>query len=128
MLQQFLPAMAKGRYGKVVLTLSSCTAGTPPRYWTAYTTVKYAMLGLMKSLAAEYADKGVRVNGISPSMIDTEFVAGLPHLILEQNQAEHPLKRLARPEDVAGVIQMLLSEQGDYISGENILISGGSVM
>ena len=128
MLQQFLPAMAKGRYGKVVLTLSSCTAGTPPRYWTAYTTVKYAMLGLMKSLAAEYADKGVRVNGVSPSMIDTEFVAGLPHLILEQNQAEHPLKRLARPEDVAGVIQMLLSEQGDYISGENILISGGSVM
>jgi len=128
MLQQFLPAMAKRKYGKAVLMLSSCTAGTPPKYWSAYTTVKYALLGLVKSLAVEYGEKGVRVNGVSPSMVGTKFVENLPHLVIEKNQMEHPLGRLARPEEVTGVIGMLLSEQGDYINGENIVISGGSVM
>lgn len=128
LLQSILPAMAKKKYGKAVLMLSSCTAGTPPKYWSAYTTVKYALLGLMKSLALEYGEKGVRVNGVSPSMIDTKFVGHLPHPVIEKNQMDHPLGRLARPEEVTGVIRMLLSEQGDYISGENIVISGGSVI
>ena len=70
----------------------------------------------------------VRVNGVSPSMVGTKFVENLPHLVIEKNQMEHPLGRLARPEEVTGVIGMLLSEQGDYINGENIVISGGSVM
>ncbi|MBR5116544.1 MAG: SDR family oxidoreductase, partial [Lachnospiraceae bacterium] len=64
-LQAFLPEMARRGSGHVVVMLSSVTIGTPPLYLADYTTSKYALLGLVRSLAAEYEDKGLRISGIS---------------------------------------------------------------
>ena len=59
-LQAFIPQMIKRHYGKVVFVLSSVVLGTPPKTMSPYVTAKYALLGLMKSLSIEYADKGLR--------------------------------------------------------------------
>lgn len=124
----FVPRMAKQRYGKVVTVLSSVTAGSPPAYMSAYITAKYALLGFIKSLAAEYAGKSVQINAVSPSMIETKFLRDMPHLVAEQSAANHPLKRNAAVEDVIPVIEFLLSDESSFMTGQNILVSGGSVI
>lgn len=124
----FVPEMAKRQYGKLVSVLSSFTVGTPPAYTSAYITAKYAQLGFIKSLAAEYAGKSVQINAVSPSMIKTKFLRDMPHLVAEQNAINHPLKRNAIVEDVIPAIEFLLSDQSGFITGQNLLISGGSVI
>jgi len=66
-LSRFLPLMAKDGVGKIVFILSSVCSGVPPKALAHYTTTKYALLGLMKALAAEYADKHISINAVSPS-------------------------------------------------------------
>lgn len=124
-MQAFLPAMAKAEYGKVVCVLSSCTCHIPPKYWCDYVTAKYALLGLMQALAAEYAGNRVNINGVSPSMLETRFLEKIPSLMVEQSAAQNPMKRNARVEDVIPMISYLLSDRADFITGQNFLISGG---
>lgn len=122
-LGEFLPAMSKQKYGKVIFMLTSCTVGMPPKYTTVYTTAKYALLGLMKSLAAEYAEKGITVNGVSPEMIDTRFLKDLPDLIKEMNAQNMPQKENLKVEQVVPTLAFLLSDGADMISGQNIAIT-----
>ena len=126
-LREFLPLMAKNKYGKIIFMLSSVCSGVPPKALAPYTTSKYALLGLMKSLAAEYADKKISVNAISPSMAETSFLSGVPDKLVELAAAAHPLKRNAVPADIAPMVKFLLSKDADYITGANIPITGGSV-
>lgn len=125
-LQKFLPKMAKAKYGKVVFMLSSCTANDPPKYVNDYVTNKYALLGMMKSLAREFADKKLNINAISPSMMDTKFLSEIPELIVAQNTESSPRKRNAQTSDIVPMIEYLLSDRAEYITGQNILISGGT--
>ena len=122
-LEEFMPAMSKQKYGKIVFMLTSCTVGMPPKYTTVYTTAKYALLGLMKSLAAEYAEKGITVNGVSPEMIDTRFLKDLPDLIKEMNAQNMPQKQNLKVEQVVPTLAFLLSDGADMISGQNIAIT-----
>lgn len=124
----FVPRMAAQKYGKVVTVLSSVTAGSPPAYMNDYITAKYAVLGFIKSLAAEYAGKSVQINAVSPSMIETKFLRDMPHLVVEQNSFNHPLRRNATVEDIVPMIEFLLSDQSGFITGQNMLVSGGSVI
>lgn len=126
-LKEFLQKMAKIRYGKVIFMLSSCTLNMPPKFLSHYVAVKYAMLGLMKSLAIEFADKGININAISPSMIETNFLSKIHRKIIELNAELSPLKRNATVKDVAPLIKFLLSRDSDYMTGLNIPVSGGSV-
>ncbi len=126
-LAQILPAMAKARRGKVVFVLSSCTAGIPPKFLAHYVTAKYALLGLMKSLASEYADKSLQINAISPSMVETSFLTEIPTQIVDLAKAQHPLKRNASPADVQEIIEYLASDANGFVTGNNILVTGGSV-
>jgi 3-oxoacyl-[acyl-carrier protein] reductase len=126
-LKEFLPLMAKNRYGKIIFMLSSVCCGMPPKALAPYTTSKYALLGLMKSLAVEFADKKITVNAVSPSMAETSFLSGVPDKLVEVAAAAHPLKRNAVPGDIAPMIKFLLSNEADYITGVNIPIAGGSV-
>ena len=120
LLQAFLPKMQKRKSGKILFMLSSATMDTPPRCQAAYVTVKYAMLGLVKSLAAEYVDKGITVNGVSPDMIQTKFISEFPDLMVEQYASTRPRKRLLSVEEVVPTFAFLLSEEADGITGENI--------
>lgn len=121
----YLPRMAQARRGKVVFMLSSYTSGTPPAAMAHYVTAKYAMLGLMKALAAEYAGRQVSINAVSPSMIETPFLADIPDKLVEINADKHPQKRNGRPSDVAPALRFLLSAESDFITGTTIAITGG---
>jgi len=126
-LNRFLPKLAKNKSGKVVIMLSSVTLNIPPKALSYYTTTKYAMLGLVKSLASEYADKNIQINALSPSMIETKFLDNINEKLVELSAYNHPLKRNAIMQDVVPIIKMLISKESDYINGINIPITGGSL-
>jgi 3-oxoacyl-[acyl-carrier protein] reductase len=128
-LQAFLPKMVKsGRRCKVVFMLSSVTVGAPAKYMTQYSVGKYAMLGYFRSLVAEYADKTICFNAVSPSMVETQFLSNIPEKYIEMAAAAHPRKRNADVSDVVPVIRFLLSSDSDYLSGANLPVTAGSVI
>jgi len=127
LLEEFLPAMAKRGRGKVVFVLSSVTEGVPPIGLSPYVTVKQALLGLMRSVAAEYSGRHLNINAVSPSMTQTAFLEELPERMVEIAAEQSPWRRNATPQDVAGAISFLLSSEADYITGVNLLVSGGTV-
>ncbi len=126
-LGEFLPLLAKQHYGKVLVVLSSVVCDLPPKYQAPYVSVKYMLLGLMRSLAVEYADKGITVNGVSPDMVETKFLSDIPELIIAQNAAANPLGRNLCIEEVIPAMEYLLSDGADGVTGQNILIAGGKV-
>ena len=125
-LKRFLPKMAVEKRGRVITILSSVVLGVPPKALTQYTTVKYALLGLMKALANEYATKKITVNCISPSMVETQFLSQINDRFIELTAESHPLKRIATVLDIIPSILMLMADDAAYINGVNIPITGGS--
>lgn len=123
-LQAFLPCMAKEKFGKIVFMLSDVTLNMPPKQQTCYTTIKYALLGFMKSLAVDYADKGVCINAVSPDMMETNFLNNIPRLIVEQNASKNPIGRNLVPADVVGAFSFLLSDKSDCVRGINLPVTG----
>jgi 3-oxoacyl-[acyl-carrier protein] reductase len=127
LLQAFLPEMAKRRRGKVVVALSSVTLGVPPAALAHYVVAKYALLGLVRSLAAEYSTKQLNINAVSPSMVQTAFLDNLPERMIEIAAGQAPFQRNATPADVAGAVCYLLSDDAAYVTGANLPVCGGSV-
>jgi 3-oxoacyl-[acyl-carrier protein] reductase len=125
-LNRFLPKMAKLKQGKVVIMLSSVVINVPPKALSQYTTIKYAMLGLVKSLASEYAGKNIQINSVSPSMVETKFLDNINEKLVELTAYSHPLKRNAKIEEITPIIRMLISKESGYMNGVNIPITGGS--
>ncbi len=123
-----LPAMAAARSGKIINVLSSVTLGVPPPKPIDYISAKYALLGFSKALAVELGPFGITVNCVSPGMTDTEMIKGMPEKMKELVAYQTPLKRLASPGDVGGVIIFLCSRLSDYITGANIPVAGWNVM
>lgn len=125
-LQNFLPTMAKKKQGKIVFMLSSSVVGIPPKGQSPYVSTKYALLGLMKTLSAEYAGKGISVNAVSPDMMETKFLEKLPELIIQQSAKNNPLGRNIRIEEVLPAFEYFLSEEAGAVTGQNISITGGT--
>ena len=122
-LKAFLPDMVKNAYGKIVVMLSAAIIGTPPKNLSAYLTVKYALWGLIKSIASDYGDSGININAISPSMINTKFIKGIGRKIKEMSAAQNPRHKNLEVEDVVPIILFLLSDKADFINGANINLS-----
>ena len=108
--------------------LTSCTINIPPKYLASYVTIKYALLGLVKALSAEYCSKGIEINGISPSMINTKFLNNIPELIVNQNAINSPTKKNLDVDDVIPTFEFLLSEKSNGITGQNIAITNGNII
>lgn len=121
----FLPKMGKRGKGKIAVMLTACTVGMPPKFMSQYVLVKYALLGLMKSMAVEFADKGINVNGISPNMMETKFLDNIDSKMIEMNREISTMKRNVRVEEVLPAIHLLLSEGSDYMNGVNLNLTGG---
>ena len=121
----FLPEMSKKRYGKVVVMLTAYTIGIPPKFMANYCICKYALLGLMKAAASEYCDKGLCINGISPSMVETKFLDGIDKKVVEMTAESSPLKRNTNKEEVIAAIEFLMSDENSYMCGTNLNLSGG---
>lgn len=126
-LQHFLPKMCGQRYGKVLFMLTSSTLNAPPKYQSPYIVAKYALLGLMRSLSREYAERGIMVNGISPELMETKFLSCMPELAIQQNAANSPMGRNLAVEDVVPMFEYLLSDAADAITGQNVGVTGGVV-
>ena len=119
-----MPYMKKQKYGKVIFMLTSCVLNLPAKYQSSYVTIKYALLGLMKSLSVEYADKGIAINAVSPDMIETKFLSEIPDLIVQKNAMSSPLGRNLTVNDVVPAYEYLLSDDGDAVRGGNLSITG----
>ncbi len=124
-LQAFIKQMTKAKQGKIVISLSSCTINMPPKYLSSYVMAKYALMGLGKALAAEYAPKNIQINMVSPSMMETKFLQKMHEQVVQQSATNNPAKRNVTPEDVAGVIEYLFSDANTFITGVNIPVTGG---
>lgn len=125
--QSALPALRFSR-GTVVNVLTSAALGRTAHHWLPYVAAKSALLAMSKNLAQELGPQGVRVNMVSPSMVDTDLVANVPERMRQMTIGRTPLRRLAMPDDVAGAVLMLVSPYAGFITGENLLVTGGEVM
>ena len=123
-MRPILKHMSKNRYGKIVIMLSAYTREFPPKYMSAYVTAKYALLGLMKSLAADYSGKGICVNGVSPDMTETKFLSEIPNAAIRMTADRSVMGRLLSVDEVAPTFEFLLSDAADKITGQNIFITG----
>ena len=119
-----IPYMAKKKRGRIVVMLTSCTCNEPPKFMSPYVVSKYALLGLVRSLAVEYAVKGINVNAVSPVMIDTQFNSDMPEMIIEMNREKCAAGRNLKVDEVLPTVEFLLSEGASMVNGQNILISG----
>ena len=124
-LKAFLPNMAEKRYGRIAVMLTAYTFGIPPKFVTDYIICKYALLGLIKAAAAEYCDKGICINGLSPSMIETKFLDEIDSRVIEMSAESNPLKRNMNTSEILAAIEFLLSDENSYMCGTNLNLSGG---
>ena len=127
LMKEVIPFMEKNKYGKVVFITTQATEQYNTE-WLHYTTAKSALNGFAKSLAMELSPKGIRVNLVSPGMTDTELISDISEKVKLLTSAKTPLKRLAKPEDIAESISYLVSRKSDFLTGETIRINGGQVM
>ena len=130
--------MIEGRRGCIVNIASDCGKVGDP-YSGVYVAAKHAVIGLTKNLAHELAPHGIRVNAVCPGWIDTGLlenynrqVARLEKKSIAQVRREItskiPLGRIGNPEDVAGLVAFLASEDARYMTGQSINVTGGAVM
>jgi acetoacetyl-CoA reductase len=92
---------------------------------TNYSAAKAGMHGFSKALAQEVVKKGVTVNTVSPGYVQTGMVKAMKPDVLEAIVQQIPMGRLAQPEEIAGLIAYLASDEAGYITGANISINGG---
>lgn len=123
--QAFFPKMTKDHFGRMVVILSSVTCGETPGFCANYVVSKYALLGLVKALSAEYGPKGITINGISPHWTNTKYISNQPQVLVEKQVAESPMGRLLEEDEIVPTIAYLLSAEASGISGENIEIKYG---
>ena len=122
-------AMAAGRGGSLI-SISSLTATLVAEGYAAYAGAKAGINHVTKIAASEYGDRGVRINAVAPSLIETPMTApilGLPGV--EQAFVEEtPLGRMGSVDDVTETVLWLASEASSFITGQNILIDGGTAL
>jgi acetoacetyl-CoA reductase len=128
MTKQVLDGMVERNWGRVI-NVSSVNAQKGAFGQTNYSAAKAGMHGFTKALAYEVAKKGVTVNTISPGYIGTKMVTAIPQDILDSKiLPQIPLGRLGKPEEVAGLIIYLASDEAAFVTGANISINGGQHM
>ncbi len=127
LIKAFLPEMEKQNFGKYI-GISTVYTDSPISEMTPYITSKTALNGLIKSLAVEFAPKGIRLNLVSPGMVDTDLIADVPEKARLLEAAQTPLRCLAQPEDITGTVSFLVSEKSNFLTGETIRVNGGKYM
>ena len=93
-----------------------------------YAASKAGVIGLSKAVARELAPRGVRANAVAPGFVETDMTAKLSEKVRTATEEQIPLKRMARPEEVAGVVRFLASDAAAYITGEVVRVDGGMAM
>jgi 3-oxoacyl-[acyl-carrier protein] reductase len=122
------PYMKAAGGGAVVNILSQVVNGAPPARMSSYVTAKYALLGFSKALAVEWAEDQIRVNMVSPGLLQTDLTQHYHDRVFKMEANRTPLKRIAGLEDVANTVAFLLGPEASFITGANLFVTGGQVM
>lgn len=119
--------MSKQRYGKII-SISSVVAfmGNPGQ--ANYSASKAGLIGLTKTIAKEYASRGIRANAVAPGFIQTAMTDVLSDAVKEEMMKAIPLGQFGTADDVANAVLFLSSAESDYISGQVVHVNGGMYM
>jgi len=128
MTKQVADGMVERGWGRII-NVSSVNGSKGAFGQTNYSAAKAGVHGFTKALALEVAKKGVTVNTISPGYIGTKMVTAIPEDVLNKSiLPQIPVGRLGKPEEVAGLVIYLASEEAAFLTGANIAINGGQHM
>lgn len=131
MIRAFLPAMVAARAGSIVnmSSVAGSITGVPDR--CAYGATKAAVIGLTKSVAADFVAQGIRCNAICPGTVDTPSLHARLHAYgnyektLAEFEARQPVGRLGKPEEIAALALYLASDESGFTTGQIHIIDGG---
>jgi NAD(P)-dependent dehydrogenase (short-subunit alcohol dehydrogenase family) len=119
--------MIERGFGRIVNISSIAALRARPRS-ISYAVSKAGLIALSKACAKAWAPFNVRVNVVAPGLINTELISSVNSKLIEKQIAKIPLGRIGQPEDVASAVAFLLSEESDFMTGQTLVVSGGSVM
>lgn len=124
-LQALYPKLRKSNQASVVL-FSTVAVQKGMSFHSSIAMAKGAIEGLVRSLAVEWAPK-IRINAIAPSLVNTPLASKITGQakMLEVTIEKHPMKRIGHPEDIAGVVEFLLSDRSSWMTGQVLAVDGG---
>lgn len=123
-----VPGMTSNKWGRIVNITSQVLEGPPSITWTGYAMAKGALQVFSKYMAAELGPLGITVNCVSPGMCETTLIGDIPEKAQLMIARQTPLRRLAKPSDVAAAVAYLVSDDASFITGDTLAVNGGMAM
>ena len=125
--QSAIRGMAKARWGRIV-SIASVVGLVGNAGQANYSASKAGLIGFSRSVAREYATRGVTVNVVAPGFIGTDMTGVLKEQVKEAILGQIPLGRMGSPEDVARAVAFFASEESSYVTGQVLAVDGGMTM
>ena len=125
--KEAIRGMAKARWGRIV-SIASVVGLVGNTGQANYSASKAGLIGFSKSVAREYAARGVTVNVVAPGFIGTDMTGALKEQVKEAILGQIPLGRMGAPEDVARAVAFFASEESSYVTGQVLAVDGGMTM
>ncbi|MDR3230353.1 MAG: 3-oxoacyl-[acyl-carrier-protein] reductase [Synergistaceae bacterium] len=125
--REAIRGMVKARWGRIV-SLASIVGLVGNAGQANYSATKAGIIGFMKSVAREYAAKGITANVVAPGFIDTDMTGVLKENVRAAMLGQIPVGRMGCPEDVAGAVAFFVSDESNYLTGQVLAVDGGMTM
>ncbi len=119
--------MMKRRWGRII-NIASVVGIIGNKGQANYAASKAGLIGLTKSVAREFASRGILANVVAPGFVETDMTAAMTPEARAAMSGQIPLERLGSPEDIANVVTFLASDRAAYITGQVLVVDGGLVM